>query len=103
MKATIAEGKDENLITFWCPGCKSYHGVPVKSNISQARCWTWNGDLEKPTLAPSLLIQYNGADSGKDGAPPSVCHLFVINGQIQYISDSTHALAGKTVEMVDEK
>lgn len=103
MKARIAEGKEENLITFWCPGCKTYHGVPIESKISQARCWTWNRDLEKPTLAPSLLIRYPGPDAGTGDAPPSVCHFFVINGQIQFLGDSTHELAGKTVDMVDEK
>lgn len=53
----------------------------------------------RPTVSPSILVQYGGHDAGIDGAPPKQCHMFVRDGQIQYLSDSTHELAGKTVPM----
>lgn len=55
--------------------------------------WTFNGDFEKPTFNPSMLIQPNNLH-GRD-------HFFVKGGKIQYLSDCEHELAGQTVEMVD--
>lgn len=51
-----------------------------------------------------MLVTYNGADAGEldaDGfrAPPAVCHSFIRDGQIQFLSDCTHALAGQTVPL----
>ena len=59
--------------------------------------WAWNGDPLRPTFQPSVLVTYDGADAGQDGAPPRVCHCFVVDGQMQMLSDCTHALAGQTV------
>ena len=81
---------------FWCPGCKMGHAVYVDrpSAVNGAR-WTFNGDMEKPTFTPSLLVRFPRA--GKI----EVCHSFVRLGQIMYLTDSTHELAGKTVDLVD--
>jgi hypothetical protein len=54
-------------------------------------CWSWNGDLEKPTFRPSLLMN----------RPGFVSHSWITDGQVQFLGDSTHALAGKTVELLD--
>jgi hypothetical protein len=81
----------EDRVTFYCPGCKQYH------QISDAPGgWTFNGDFEKPTISPSILV--NGS-----GACPSVprCHSFVREGMIQFLSDCTHELAGQTVELTN--
>lgn len=75
---------------FECPGCGASH---------HARGWHWNGSKEAPTFTPSILVEYNGPDAGVDGAPPAVCHSFVTNGRIQFLSDCTHALAGQTVDL----
>lgn len=86
-----------NSLSFHCPGCKRGHGVPVDGS----RGWVWNQSLEKPTLSPSILVTYNGSDAGVDGAPPAVCHSFVTDGRIQFLSDCTHELAGQTVDLPD--
>lgn len=102
-----------DAIAFRCPGCGDMHVVPVKG----AGAWTWNGSLETPTLSPSLLArsghyvpEWQGDEcwctwnvSSGDPAPftCSVCHSFVMNGRIQFLSDCTHALAGQTVELPD--
>jgi len=66
-------------------------------------CWGYNNDVEKPTFTPSILVTYNGADAGQDRdgyrAPPAVCHSFVTDGRIQFLTDSTHELAGQTVDL----
>lgn len=77
---------DDGCWLFYCPGCEEHHG-PNDS-------WTFNGDVEKPTFSPSILVQGH-----KDGVGDTRCHIFVRNGQIQYLSDCTHALAGTTVPM----
>jgi hypothetical protein len=32
-----------------------------------------------------------------------ICHSFIKNGKIQYLSDCTHELKGKTVQLTDLK
>ena len=71
---------------FHCPGCGYCHLFETR--------WTFNGDMEKPTFSPSMLV--NGI------APDPRCHLFVRDGKIQYLADCEHELAGKTVEMVED-
>lgn len=59
------------------------------------RDWTWNGSEESPTLAPSVLIRW------PHGNPPTErrCHSFVREGRVMLLTDCTHALAGKTVDI----
>ena len=82
---------------FWCPGCKRAHTVGV-SNDRGPR-WIFNGFPDRPTFSPSVRVLYDGADAGVDGAPPGVCHSFVTDGRIRFLEDSTHALAGQTVDL----
>lgn len=101
---TIEGGK----IAFWCPGCKSAHAVFVGGGG-----WTFNGNAEHPTFSPSVLVR-NGhfldanscwckfnAEHPDDPAPfrCEQCHSFVTNGQIQFLGDCSHELAGKTVPL----
>lgn len=106
MKATL--GTDKTLL-FWCPGCDEAHGIPVDAS----RGWTWNGDLDKPTVTPSIHAQfrlygperlpfhkYEGPNPPTEKAD-GCCHSFVTDGRIQFLSDCTHALAGQTVDLPD--
>lgn len=74
-----------------CPACDRRHHVPV----SGASAWRFSGDLDRPTLEPSVLVHANE----RTGQP--LCHSFVRDGRIIFCSDSTHALAGQTVAMAD--
>jgi Family of unknown function (DUF6527) len=77
---------------FWCPACKTGHVI----NLEPARgepLWTLSGTPEAPTVRASVLVKSGNADG------PTVCHLFITDGQIQYLSDCTHQLAGQTVSM----
>jgi hypothetical protein len=74
----------------YCSGCKQSHLIPSR--------WQFNGNLEKPTFSPSLLINIEFTDPNK---PKHICHSFIVDGKWQYCSDSTHELAGQTVEMED--
>jgi hypothetical protein len=77
-------GENEFGITCLACGC----GHMLKG-------WTFNGDLERPTFTPSLLVTgYLNADN-----PNGICHSFITDGQIRYLADSTHRLAGQTVDL----
>lgn len=93
-------------ISFACPGCGDEHVVPT-TGLS---AWGYNGSLERPTLTPSVLVRaghhaphWKPGDEcwcGKDYAFSCyVCHSFVTEGRIQFCGDSTHALAGQTVDL----
>lgn len=71
---------------FYCPGCKEYHGFNS--------AWTFDGDLEAPTVSPSLLTTMPGANEYR-------CHAFIKNGKIEYLPDCSHDLKGQTVDMID--
>lgn len=102
------EQLDEKHVVFQCPGCGQEHCIPT----SGVNAWSFNGDLERPTLQPSILAKgvkiklgpdgkWNGEwERGEDGKPlPNLCHSFVTNGRIQFLSDSNHKLAGLTVDL----
>ncbi|MDX2187790.1 MAG: DUF6527 family protein [Opitutaceae bacterium] len=100
----IAERPAHPEVMFYCPGCKCGHGVWTEKPALNGARWSWNGDMVKPTFSPSLLIDTEypqGCD--EQGRPrPSVrtvCHSFVRDGQIQFLGDCTHELAGQTVPL----
>jgi hypothetical protein len=88
-------------ICFQCPGCDDVHIVAVDGS----RGWTWNGDPDKPTISPSILVKTGRAVdpsfTWEPGDPPEICHSFVRDGRIELLSDCTHALAGQTVDLPD--
>lgn len=79
-------------VVFMCPGCERGHGFYIRRRPGDSGpVWKFNGDFERPTFEPSLLV-----------FPTSIsprCHSFVRNGQIEFLSDCTHKLAGKTVPL----
>lgn len=87
-------------LMFVCPGCVAggpegytgLHILPVNAEgIEIGRpWWHWDGDLEKPTLSPSVLTHGY-----------SNCHSFLVSGIFQYLEDSTHPLSGQRVPIPD--
>lgn len=78
---------------FFCPGCQGGHAYWTTGPVA----WKFNGDMEKPTFEPSLLIYGWKAPDGTMGQPR--CHLYVRDGQIQFLDDCEHGLKGQTVPM----
>jgi len=68
MKAQLLEiDANETRLTWYCPGCKCSHGVPIPPH---AKAWQWNGSLEAPTLSPSVLVtsgHYIAVDEQRQG------------------------------------
>lgn len=107
-------------VAFDCPGCGEIHVLPVEpaANGTPRPIWGFNGNLEAPTLTPSVLATSGHYMQGHRGpkcwctyeeehpgqpAPFKCgrCHSFVTDGRIQFLADCTHALAGTTVDLPD--
>lgn len=70
---------------FWCLGCDMLHAFTTPR-------WTRTGTDEAPTFAPSLLCTF-----GKESTDR--CHLFLRAGELQFLNDCTHKLAGQRVPL----
>ena len=93
MKVLFCE--DEcGTVMFNCPGCGTFHGAATKRPNGSGAMWSWNGSIESPTLNPSLLVKWMKNDGV---SVENMCHSFIRDGMIEFLSDSTHELSGKTV------
>ena len=106
----LRRGADD-ILMFWCPGCESVHQVRVGTNG-----WHFDGDVDAPTFTPSVLVT-SGHHSpnhqgdcwctfkARFGNNPAFhcerCHSFITKGQILFLTDCSHGLAGKTVPLPD--
>jgi hypothetical protein len=87
----------QNRLAFQCPGCRREHEISVNPTKNAAGAgWTWDGSKAYPTFHPSVLANKGAAHPGLP-----VCHSWVTSGKIQFLTDSTHPLAGQTVELPD--
>ena len=127
-KIRMVEG---GKIAFDCPGCGEVHCVsattPILSPQQMGQLppqrrpsgWQWNGNVEKPTIVPSIRCSSGHFAQGfkvgdrcwctydreHPGDPSGFkchqCHLILTDGQIMFCADSTHELKGKTVPLPD--
>jgi hypothetical protein len=103
---------ENNGLMFWCPGCDCAHRIQHGAGTGPR--WTWNGNVNKPSFFPSVLVTYDhwvpAADTLELRAKINkgeviqtqvhdICHSFVTDGRIQFLGDCTHSLAGQTVEL----
>lgn len=92
-----SHGIKYDALAFICPGCKSefgsgLHMLPVNTDKTSP-AWSWDGNLEAPTLSPSILTHASGKQPQ--------CHSFLRNGIFEFLSDCTHPLAGQHVPIPD--
>lgn len=82
----------EEATEIWLcmPGCFYHRRIPVKSNGTDPH-WQWNGDVDKPTLTPSILT-WNADER---------CHSFVTDGKVRFLDDCTHEYAGQTMDLLE--
>jgi hypothetical protein len=105
-------------LAFWCPGCKESHQIAIGEGPGPR--WGYNGNPERPTFTPSVLVTSGhycsrhksgddcwctfNAEEVAEGREPTgfkcgICHSFVTDGRIQFLGDCTHELAGQTVDL----
>lgn len=95
---------------MWCPGCNDTHMVCVGHPEAAGRpCWDWDGNLEAPTVNPSIKVggvQWQPEDAFYKPTHASVspggeicCHSFVRAGIWEFLGDCTHHLAGQHVPL----
>lgn len=82
----VLEDDGQFNLAFYCPGCECSHGLNTNQNRRPA--WIVTFFDGKPTVSPSILVRHK-----------ETCHLFIKDGKIEFLSDCTHKLAGKTVDM----
>jgi len=79
----------------------------INVDPSDRPAWGFNGNHDAPTFSPSILVrgkrritddEHDRIMAGeKINLPDYVCHSFVTDGQIRFLGDCTHELAGQTV------
>lgn len=76
----------DKTVHHWykCPGCGYEHAFSAERHV-------FNGDLNNPTVTPSLL-QSNPQQH-------HTCHSYITDGKIKFLDDCWHELRGKTVEL----
>jgi len=80
-----------------CPGCDTWHSVYTVANQYNKAIWGFDGNMDKPTFSPSLLVTWTHGEEHEKRR----CHSFIRNGEWQFLSDCTHDLAGQTIPMVE--
>lgn len=112
MKAYIFD-KEHGTIAIACPGCGNSHYLNIEPSNGRP-CWGFNHNFEAPTFTPSVLVRtgkYVEGEKYKERLPredwedyektSTLCHSFITDGMIQFLTDSTHELAGQTVPLVN--
>ena len=103
-KLVLGEGyvecpiEEATHVTLNFPGQVGLLSLPVirKGTREGTGCWSWNGDVDKPTLRPSVLTQGSSRTHSKFR-----CHTWVNDGQAQFLDDCSHELRGQTVDMLE--
>lgn len=96
-----------DVVLFWCPGCDEAHQVIIAGD----KAWGFNNDFEKPTFTPSYLTWHDPNPEANPNRIPKWekfrvgfrCHSFITDGNIQFLEDCTHSLAGQIVELPEFK
>jgi len=104
---------ENGRVAFYCPGCKKFHAIHIEG---EGR-WDFNRNYNRPTFNPSILVRSGHFVPGHEDQcwckfyaerpdeEPAFkcfqCHSFVADGKIQFLTDCSHELAGKIVELPD--
>lgn len=97
--------KEGEFVWFHCPGCNMKHIVATKYNEGHENfhtgkkkpVWVFNGDLVKPTIKPSIMVRWVGAE------PPQCCHSIIREGEQIFLIETTHKFSGTRVKMKDDE
>jgi len=106
----------DDYVIINCPGCETTHVIGWPNPLTNKALWSFNENYDKPTFHPSLLVTTGKYVKGYENCvrdtkdqetkdflerTSSVCHSFIKDGMIQFLSDCTHHLKSQTVELLD--
>lgn len=85
----------------WCPACKTMHRFAVDQPFNNGAKWGYNNNPNHPTFIPSMNIRIGPYPSDDEDFPGKidVCHYFLHDGVIRYLSDCTHDLKGQEIAL----
>jgi hypothetical protein len=92
-RVTLRQFPWGQTIRWECPGCGCGHWVQTRTDGKEPS-WSFNGDPERPTLTPSVLV-----NPGRECPRQHQCHLFMTDGVLHFLADCSHPLAGQAVPM----
>jgi len=102
LRSSLKDGEATyDVLWYWCPapmpgrldGACGLHRLQI-SGARSGGIWIFDGNVQAPTIEGSVLTRIDIAGEHH------ICHSFIRNGQIEFLTDCTHELAGKTVPMV---
>lgn len=102
---TALDGGYNNELGFFCPGCKCRHFINDNKttipNLPDSHIWQFNGDYDHPTISTSILTRRYvwNPKTKKHNLETGRCHSYITDGQIRFLPDCMHDLAGQTVEL----
>lgn len=94
--------KGGGRLWHWCPACDHLHAYRIEGDGRPM--WRWNGDVQSPTLEPSMLCFTTHDEHGDplpSGQRRTLCYYFLRGGALEFCSDSPHPWSGKTVPLPD--
>jgi hypothetical protein len=83
--------------------CKSGFYVVFKchkhgEHLVEAARWHFNGNLDKPTISPSVRHFVPQVGSTPEN---TICHYSIADGEITYHGDNPHEFAGKKLDLLE--
>lgn len=72
-------------------GYSGLHALPISDTRGKRPMWNFDGNLQMPTLSPSILTKHGNVN---------VCHSFLRAGVFDFLGDCTHKYANQKVPMV---
>ena len=100
LREVFFSGEDDAVaaLAALCPACGFEHSFRVDLTGHgkwNKDVWDFDGNYDSPTFSPSM-----GSNLGKWDEHHPICHSFLRGGIWQFLSDSTHDMAGTNVPMV---
>lgn len=89
------------------PGITGVIHLPVilKGTRDGTGCWSWNGDVDTPTLRPSVKTTWpanpDAEEDFKEWRTERVCHSWINDGNVVFLDDCTHEFKGQTVPLIE--
>jgi len=91
---------DDGWAAFWCPACNAAHRIPVEvmplgtPHPGKGHGpWYWNGDVDLPTIWPSIRTWSTVWNESSQDWDEKMCHSQITDGKYYGYPD-THWLAG---------